>query len=307
MAVITWRGGDSGGTGDYSTAANWVDGAVPAANDAVVIPAQASYPINDGLDASSVAITSFEVEGGFAYDIGTATEFLQISLTGTGPNYMTYAGTGSRARIDIGASTIAPEVRGSGSPAIGQHAFEIKGTDMTGIDILKGVVGIGVEPDDTTTEVDYVNVSYLTSSGRSSDCDVTIGKDVQANTPGPILNIRQTGGVIRNYADTSQVDCRDAEYRQLDGDYNEGNFSGASTLVLMSTQTYTTTNLFGSTRAVVQGLGSYTFTDISLYAGTSWTDELLQGTYANPIKCPDGIHQTSVNFGPYVDFLPTAI
>jgi len=305
MALKTWLGGDASGTTNWGVHANWTPSGVPVANDVVVVPAAAGYAISVGLDQSAVAIDSFEVEEGYSYDIGTTTEFLQISVTGSGTKYMKYAGVGSLARVGLGASAITPIVRNTGVASAGQHALEIKGTAMTGVDIFKGNVGIGVEPTDTTTDCDTINVMYATESGRSSDVNVEIGAGVSGNS-GPV-NINQTGGVVYNWTDASSVKCKDGEYHQLDCNYSDGKFSGGSSVYLENGSTYALTELWDSSAAVVQDLQSFTFTNITMYSGTSWSDELLKGTYSNAIKCPNGLHNVSVNFGPYVDFLPTAI
>ena len=305
MAIKTWIGGDASGTTNWGVHANWSPSGVPVANDVVVVPAAAGYAISVGLDQSAVAINSFEVEGGYSYDIGTTTEFLQISVTGSGTKYMKYAGIGSLAKIDLKASAITPIVRNTGVPSTGQHALELAGENMTGLDVFKGNVGVGVEPGDVTTDCDTINVMYSTDSGKSTDSMVEIGPGVSGNS-GPV-DINQSGGLVLNWTDAADVYCDSGEYHQLDCNYSAGKFAGSASVFLENGSTYALTELWDTSSVVVQDLQAFTFTNVTMYEGTSWADDLQRGTYSNAIKCPNGFHKISFNYGPYVDFLPTAI
>mgnify|MGYP006405729097 CR=1 FL=1 len=315
MAQKTWKGGDGAGTEDYSVVANWVEAAIPTTNDTVTIPANADYGITAGLDQSAVAITSFEVEKGFSKNFGTDTAFLQITCTGTAPNFFKYEGSGTLARIDLGASAIAPEIRNTGSPNLGEHALELKGTAMTALNLFKGHVGLGVEPDDITTECDAINVAYINEGSKSTDAVLYIGKGVKDTGATDIQNIRMNGGQVFNFANVETLDVVDGEYHQVDGAWVfTANFFGQSSVFPESDDTYTgggsatATTLYSNAVVKLVDPRAKTFTKkVVLYSGTGWHDPLLRGTYTAQIEFPDGIDTVDLRLGKAMKITPAAI
>jgi len=78
MATKVWVGGDVGGTGDVTIAANWLPAVVPADTETVIFPSHVSYAV-DGLatfpaDATTNnGLTEVIIEDGVSYDIGSRT------------------------------------------------------------------------------------------------------------------------------------------------------------------------------------------------------------------------------------------
>ena len=103
--VLTTTTANSG-PNDYSVASNWREGAVPIANDEVVITG--SSPILYGLDQSAIRIDSFEVTGytGQLGDFGTALHVDPVFMTydSSGLGFLKI-GNGSNTSIQIFATS----------------------------------------------------------------------------------------------------------------------------------------------------------------------------------------------------------
>ena len=306
MALKIWVGTTSTA---YGTSTNWSPAVVPVTNDEVLVPASTTRAIAAS-NQTGVAIDSFEVEEGYAQNIGSAPDnFLQIKCTGAGTKYFKYAGSGTLALIDLNTSAITPEIRNTGSGDTGEPALQLKGTAMTGLDIYKGEVGLGLSPDDTTTEVDVIDVMYATEGGRATDVKLTIGKGVKDTSTGNINTITQSGGIIHNWADTNLVTCENGEYHQHDFTFTTGVFYGASKVFFENdgTATVATLTLRDSAAGEIKTSYAITFTDMLLYEGTTFIDSLLQSTYTNAISFPGGAHKVAFDFGPNMKFTPAAI
>lgn len=304
MAQKTWLGTSST---DYSVTGNWSEGAIPTTNDTVTISRNAIRAIQAGLNQSSVAIDNFTVEDGFSYDIGTSSAFLQISCTGSGVKYFKYAGGGSLAKIDLGASAVAPIVTKTGSPSTGDVGLSVKGTAMTGFVVTGGIVGIGVEPNDTTTEVTSINVIPENVGGAS----VTIGKYV-ADTAGNLIDlVTLDGGICYNYSSADAVDSMDGTYHQLDGRFTAGDFRGSSKLFIVANDgaaTFTSIDMHDQSSALCRGVsGTQTVTTLALHGGSRWDEGLFGFTYTNAIQTPDGLESVTLILGKNIKVVPSAI
>ena len=306
MATRIWLGTSSS---SYTATGNWADATVPIDDDDVVISAHAVNAITSNLDQSAVSLNSFVVEDGFNHNIGTTSAMLQILLLGDGPTVFKYAGTGTLARIDLGATTLKPEIRNTGTPNAGAYGLELKGTAMAGIDIYKGNVGIGTTADDTTTEVDAIRVMYTDASTRASDATVTIGQHVDEVGGNAIHSIVQTGGTVYCKAAVSTVKVTNGEYHQLDGVYSLGEFKGNSSLFIENDAagTIKTTRLWD--QSVVQILSNFTQTlsSLSMYPGTTWIDEKFVSTYSTGIDVLGDTDSVTIKLGPGISLAPTAV
>ena len=145
MANKLWVGGDAGGAGDYSIAANWSPVNVPVAADDVRIPIGNTNHINAGLNQSAVALNSFIVEDGATVQLGTSSAYLQI-----GTSSFHYGGDGT-SRIDLGASAVSPVITATASGLTGEFGLRLKGSAMAVLDVRGGTVGVAVKQGETST------------------------------------------------------------------------------------------------------------------------------------------------------------
>ena len=297
MAQKTWLGTTDG---NYGTAGNWAEGSIPTSKDAVTISSAAVNGLTSGLDQSAVAIDTFVVEEGFGYDIGTSLAYLQIACTGTGANFLKYAGAGGLAKIDVAASAIPVEVRNTGSPAVGSYGLELLGDNLTIVTVYRGNVGIGVLPGDTTTNVNTVECLYLFPSTRATDSTITVGSGVTDNTGTPEgVDFRQSGGTIYAHCDTDNVSCTDGEYHQVDGIYDTGTFTGNSQIFYENngTGTLATTKLYGTSIARILTQYAQTFTNLTLNSGSTWEDLEYKGVYSNGFVITGASDSVSIRIG----------
>lgn len=130
MALNVYNGNASGQVGNYGHSSNWSLGHIPTTGEDVLVPAGAG-PISSGLDQSAVAIRSFTRQAGHTSAIGTSIYApLVLNISGSGA-FFDHAGTGT-AFISLGASAIAPLIRGTGN-AFGGYGLYLIGSALTGM------------------------------------------------------------------------------------------------------------------------------------------------------------------------------
>lgn len=296
-----------GTTNAYATAGNWSLGTAPATGEHIVIPAESSQTIAAS-DQSATAIRSFTIEDGYDQNIGDADSFLQLSVTSSA-TVVDLAPTGTIVSLDLSATAVPVTIRNSGQPAAGEHAIQLKGTALTTINVFKGIVGIGVDPGDATTDVDDIFVSYKTEQGRVADAQVTIGAGVTGESAPAFASIRQSGGKIWNYSTQAVtiLDVADGEYHQMAGTWATARFFGASKVFPRGTGTNATTTLWGTSKVNHLDLQARTYTTLILHSGTTWWDKQFRNTYSSPIQLPDGLHSVNMDLGADIDMAITAI
>jgi len=122
MAIRRWLGTVSD---SWNVADNWSGGAVPVADDTVIIPGNAARNIYTGLDQSSVTISAFTIEEGCAINIGTTGNPLQLGCAAAS-SIWTLAGSGTYViKVDGNANAYAT-IRGTGTyrlPGLGADGF----------------------------------------------------------------------------------------------------------------------------------------------------------------------------------------
>jgi hypothetical protein len=306
MAQKTWLGTANSA---YTNTANWSEGSIPTTNDTVTVASEAVRDITSGLDQSGVVISTFEVEEGFGYNIGTESSYLQIKLTGTGTNTFHYHGSGAMAKIDLNASALAPIVFNTGNPSTGSWGLALKGTALTGCVVHGGYVGMGVEPGDVTTDCD----SFDVYPQKNRFTQLTIGKGVTGNSSD--LNITMGGGVVYNGAATGVVNCLGGEYHHTANEFDTGGFHGSSKLFVISPEasggkTYAANGveMFGQSKAEVRGgAGALTFTRVILHSGTTWDERIFGVTYSNAIEVPDGLQGVTIILSTGIKITPAEI
>jgi hypothetical protein len=141
MANRTWEGDLSG---DWNTAGNWKEGAVPVATDDVRVP-PGSGAITSGRNQSGVALGYVIIEAGHTNAIAGPAAYLQLQCTrfechGAGTYY-----------IDLGASAVSPEITNSANPSVGNRGVYLKGSALATVNVLGGHVGLAVLHGETAT------------------------------------------------------------------------------------------------------------------------------------------------------------
>ena len=125
------------GPNDYGCAGNWLEGAIPVANDDVLLTG--AYSILYGLRQSGVELDDFKVSDGFTGQIGSPGAFLQIDMADS--DVFEFAGQG-QAWISVGSAAISPRILQTASVSNGESGLHLKGTALATVNILGGNVRI---------------------------------------------------------------------------------------------------------------------------------------------------------------------
>ncbi len=175
----------SSGPNHYGVAANWSTGAIPVADDDVVLE-NCSVSILWDLDQSSVNLNTFKKDKSFTGRIGHITKPLRLEFNSTGSKLVEldyhYGGgtpTGSdRCNLHLGNQAITVNVYGSAANSA-DIQFEptrlVVNNASAIINITGGTVGIG-----TSSEGEEGQFSTLNQSGSSTV--VNIGSGITAGT-----------------------------------------------------------------------------------------------------------------------------
>ena len=228
------------GSNDYNTVSNWTTGAVPTASDNVTIPAGTSA-ILYGLNQSSVSINAFQVKAGYTGQIGgTDDAYFQVTLDAA--STFEFAGTG-KAWINVAASNITPVFNNTAAGSESDPGFHFKGTACVNIYINRGNVGIGMDNDDATTEVDIVFVGWI--NDPANDSRVTIGEDVTDLAGSGDPDVYLYGGQCDAWCDVTNLLVEEnGRYLQRKGKYAVATCRGEIQLNNIDTgKTYGTTFL----------------------------------------------------------------
>jgi hypothetical protein len=178
------------GPNNWDVAGNWSGGSVPVSSDDVYIPPDSS-DILYGLAQSAVALTSLTVALGVKIGLPRVSEtgyveyrarYLAIQTTTLTIGRGQTNGSGSAdQRIDLGDHTTTIQVDATGNPESDAYpSLEIKGggTNTLTATILKGNVGMALEPSDTTKAV-----LVLGEHGAAdADCVFTYGSGLTVTT-----------------------------------------------------------------------------------------------------------------------------
>ena len=281
MANRTWQGGTAGSEGDWATAGNWKEGAVPVAADDVII-ANTSQSITDGLDQSAVALTSITIDQSFTGVIGSSSsDFLQIAAsTATIGQKRASRGTftgSKRLNLDFGSSTacqISIYNTASSSRDVNRDPLRIKAVNAsTDIKVYGGTLAISDDSDNSSTIGDI----EINNSGS-----VTIGESVT------LSNVTQNGGTLNLYSSVATLaNIKGGSFNHYDG-------TTASTIATLTisdggivnhnaTGTITTCNLNGGTLDVTGTQGSKTITTLTADKDATFITDTATVTLTNDI------------------------
>lgn len=302
MAIVTWTGATSG---SLTTTGNWLDGALPVANDHVVVPSWATNGMTSNLNWPEVALSSFHVQAGFTKNIGVsasgssfANSFLEVSLAGTNadlPQRFTYEGTGNLARIHIKASTAntSYQVLNTGTGTNGQPALQLMSDNLAAMGdilILRGEVSLG--PEGSLLDVDNIIVGSppVTTGAGASGARVWIGSGVNAVDDSNLNTLTVSAGTVNVDCNVDTIDVHGGTVLQTSGSvgtalnlYTNGVYEMANPQTTGSVHTVNKLNLYGGTLTNERNPTAKTITNADLYSGTI-SDPAAKLTWAgNPV------------------------
>lgn len=205
MATRTWTGAVSG---NWGTAGNWLEAAVPETGDDVYFRLNA-IDVTEGLDQSAVRLASLRIEQTYTGKIGTASAYLRIgaALVVVGEYHGPANPSGSpRLKLDLvhvdqEAGPVV-EVFRTGSTRADTHLPPLRlllnDADAT-LYVRRGEVGVAVDGAAETAVLDELIESYLES--RETDAQVVLGPGVTWATidkTGGRLVVQSGGTLLRN-------------------------------------------------------------------------------------------------------------
>jgi hypothetical protein len=306
-AGTTSTGADSvanSGPNDYAAAANWSLGAKPVNGDDVLASGHRVDMLYN-LNQSGVAPASFKTDQSYGGRIGLP----QVNAGGYAehrPTYLqtatpilTYAGTGSLARFDVGAAVLVATVNNTGSSSeIGLEALLIKGSAMSGVTVNKGSVAVAVLGGETSA-LTNATTNYITS--QAGDAKLRLGEGCTATT-----TINANGGLLETNQASTTVNNNGCvhTHRGSGGITTYNNKSGK--LVNKGSGTIGTYESFTGTLDLSTAASGPTFTNCVLNAGSTLKDPLRTGIYTNKIrlnKC--GIEDVTLDLGKNIDLAVT--
>ncbi len=280
------------GPNDWSVAANWSTGVIPANGDDVYIQNSTS-PILYGLAQSGVALNSINGDSTFTgtgglprYNPNGYLEYrptylaIGASTANLGTNPGAGAGSG-RFKIDFGSGATVVNVFGTGSPADpGLPALIIKGTNITSLNCQSGSIGVAIEAGNVST-ITTVRIGWISS--QATDVNLTLGAGCTLTTidqEGGFLTLNSTVATLINFGGTASV-FGSGTITTLD--VEEG-----GTVNYWSSGTITTaTGGYGSTLNFDGDRRTKIVTNMTLYG--TLNDRAHVVTHTNPVSTPNGV------------------
>lgn len=273
----------SSGPNDWSTAANWSGGVLPANGDSVVLENSKS-DILYGLDQSAVTLASLSVSQTFLATVGLPRtnaggyveyrpQYLRIGATTCTLGVGNGQGSG-RIKIDFYSIQTTCAVLNSGSAAeTGVPSILLKGTHASNVlNLTKGSVGVAFFAGETAT-LATVNCGYL--SNVNGDSNLTLGGGVTLTT------VKQSGGAIVAASNITTL-TQYAGTLTLQGTATIDTATIEGTLFDQSTGTFTTLTVLGKYDRR-QSMAAKTCTNVTLYRGAEWHDPFHAVTLTNGI------------------------
>jgi hypothetical protein len=286
----------SAGPADWSTAANWTTGSVPASGDDVYLT-NSTNPIMYGLSQSGVTLNSLNIDMSFAPSTGGAgiglprtngtgtTAYLEYRPTELAIGWNTCTiGTGIGAgcgRIKLNSGSVAGimNVLDSGQPTeTGLRTILWRGTSASNVvNMSKGSLGIASFPTDSAT-VDALNLAWQTQQSGDVDCFCGAGCTLTA--------INKTGGALElnsNFTTLTQGPGQVGDTILTAGTPGTVICTGGRVL-WRGAGNYTQVTV-GAAGVVDfrEGAGAVTGTNTTLNAGASFFDPGKRITWTNPM------------------------
>lgn len=284
MATKIWVGTDSGNEGKYGTAANWSPSGVPLAADDVILTDSAQN-IDQDLDQSAVALTSFTIHTSYTGLIGSETVFLQIDPgilnINSAPSGGTTGAGSSRINLDLGDEPQIVTIHNGNTSATDSNRTAIRllaNDTATDIFVRGGHVSIADEPDDTSS-VRLVSVANALSGVTQPVVSISEGTT--------IVTLTTNSGTVTLGAGATTVNAN--------GGTLTINGSGAittlnirkGTVYANSTGLITTVNAIRGTISFTRNTQTRTVTNLNLSKGATVTLDKDIVTLTNKIVLAD--------------------
>ena len=220
MGNTIWDGSTDG---DWGTAANWSDG-VPATGDIAIIPSDAMVNIA-GSDETASPFDQLVVEEGCAITLGSATAYLQLSMSGETACSAELWGEG-QTYMDIVEAKAIRVYHAAASPGAGQFGLNLKGLTATNnptLDVMCSSgesVGIAANAGEAGEYASIrvtggdVTIGTVTESDGATAPDVVVsGGDVVTESPMGAVDV--LGGVVNHYGGAiTTLTIQDATFYQ---------------------------------------------------------------------------------------------
>lgn len=223
---------------DFQGAQNWSGNAIPDQYDDVVFE-EGSANVLYNLDYSATDIGAFLVEKGCASKFGRQ-EFGEYYYLKVKPTSFEYRGKGQLALFDLGAENITPLIDAEGTPTTqGNPVVYLKGSNLAGLEIIKGAVGVAWLPGDTATIPTITISSESQQTGFSTGTEVYLGSGLTLTTL-----VQSTGRCTMECAATTAT-CSAAAQLITQGSGAITTLNAYGTVYPNSTGTITTLNVHG--------------------------------------------------------------
>jgi hypothetical protein len=293
---------DNAGPANYDTAGNWSGAAIPVATNDVVVE-NSSDDITYGLDQSGVALTSFTPKASFTGDIGLPAnttnyaeyrgQYLQLDADTITIGQGDGDGSG-RIKLVTAATATELNIYKSGRRAeAGVPAILWKGTHAsTVVTVNRGDLGVAFFAGETATIL-TLNVGYINTP--LTDAKVHLGSSVTLTT----ANIDGGQTTILNAVTTINQTAGEVTVGE-DATVGTLNLDGG-TCYYKSTGTCTAADVDdGAVLDFRQDGRGRTVTNCTVHSGGAVYDPNGTVTWTNPISCPDGLDNVTLELGPSV-------
>ncbi len=295
------------GPNDANIAANYSTGALPTTGDTLYLTASSSSLLWNLSSLSAVTLAARYIDSTFTGSIGLPSVNVPPpgSTNGAGgyyeyrPTYLVLpatldsigqgVGAGSNfLQLDYSSVQTAVTVYGTATPQTqGTFALRLKGSNASNtLSVLKGVVGIGVEPADTTTQFTVVEQTYVNQP--SIDTNITVGVGVTlttVNTYGGVFTNLGASVTTHNVGAGATVNVGGAAACTTLG--NQGgtvNWNSTGTITIYRDNAVGTLNL-------AQNAGALTITNATILG--TLNDPNRVATHTNKPSFPNGIKPAS--------------
>ena len=205
---------------------------IPRTGDKVRVPAGSAI-ISSNLDLSATTLVDWIFEQGHATAVGTAEDYLRITISGL----FRFHSTG-RAYIDLAASTVSPQILGTKSGGTGTVGLELIGSALTALRVEGGDVGLAFRHGTTAT------VGTITQTGGK----LTIGAGATVST-----SLTKEGGACVDRKGTTTITHYGGTYTSEEAAAITTLNQNGGTVIHNSTGTIGTANLNDGTIDHQQG------------------------------------------------------
>lgn len=267
MATRTWTGDTDG---DWDTAGNWSEGAVPIDADDVYITS-GSVSI-DGFDASATELTSLTVGSSYTGTIGSSGTKLKIDAT-----TFNFAGA-SDAYIDD--SIFTNLIVQSTSPS--NTALNLSNVTITNLRVFGGFGTVTVSSGSITTKIEQIGADAVTLNIAD---DLTIGGSCTLTVDSGTLQLNQAVPTITVFGGMVDIQLDSGTITTLN------QYGGRIRWIPTASCTITALNLYsGLFDSKDSTSPTYTITDATVHENGTIDERsgLENATYTNPVSIEGG-------------------